>query len=151
MGLKVCCECEAQYPQKSLKRIQKQWLCFSCAREIRLEKREFIKRAVVGIRKREDLMAEWKAKRENKVPKMQGEKARVKTRNNNYLSFVEKQVLYKKYIRMGMDSEEADKKIKRDIKHLKELVERLREKKKSEEQISLKFKEEFSKLVSFSH
>lgn len=66
---------------------------------------------------------------------------------NYSLNKIEKEFLYKKYIKFGMSPPEAYKNVKKLIDHLKFFVEKLRLKKKSEEEIEIKFKQEFEKLA----
>ncbi len=64
------------------------------------------------------------------------------------MNTTEKRVLFKKYTEIdGLDFESADAKIKLVQTHLFNLMEKLREKGISEENINIRFKEEFSKLV----
>ena len=64
------------------------------------------------------------------------------------MNTTEKKVLFKKYTEVdGLDFESADVKIKLVQTHLSNLMEELREKGMSEENMNIKFKEEFAKLV----
>lgn len=65
-----------------------------------------------------------------------------------YLTKDEKSVLFKKYIQLGLSSEDADIRIKKVTDKLSNLVERLRKQRKNNEEISIRFKEEFAKLAS---
>lgn len=63
-----------------------------------------------------------------------------------YLTKVEKQVLYKKYIALGNSSGDANIKIKNFVNHLSEMVEKLKAQNKPEGEINKRFKREFEKL-----
>lgn len=65
---------------------------------------------------------------------------------NLSLTFIEKQVLFKKYVKSGMSYEQADEKIKAIVKHLRYLVEDLRERNKPEDYINERFRMEFEKI-----
>ena len=49
---------------KDLKKVNEGYLCPKCIRENRAKRREFLRRNILGIRKRSDLIKEWAAKRE---------------------------------------------------------------------------------------
>lgn len=160
-----CGTCHIEKPKRDTKKINKKIICNLCIKKRRDKHKEFIKRDILGIRKRKDLLKEWKQKRKEKEeqipPKIKGsniEKLRsdiIKRLSRKgswyafgYLTKVEKLVLYKKYVSQGMNPETASIKIKRDVKYLSEFVEKLRNKKKSDEEIGKKFKEEFAKLIA---
>ena len=63
------------------------------------------------------------------------------------VSIFERQVLFRKYIHLGLSPEEADLKIKTFCLFLKDLKEKLKKKKMSEQDINSRFKKEFEKLV----
>lgn len=58
----------------------------------------------------------------------------------------ERQVLYKKYRKIGYDHDEARDKVDNFENKLKKLKEKMKSQKKSEKDIDKKFKEEFEKL-----
>lgn len=58
----------------------------------------------------------------------------------------ERQVLLRKYIKQGLTFEEARDKVNSIVFHLKGVVKKLREKKKSKEYIKKKFLEEFERI-----
>ena len=62
------------------------------------------------------------------------------------LSSVEKQFLYRKYLKLGNTPETADSKIKDFCFYLKTLKEKLQKRKIPEEDINTRFKREFEKL-----
>jgi len=80
--------------------------------------------------------------------KIKGSKIKIYSRqSHNYLTKTEKFLLYKKYLKQGLNSEEINKKLNKIKIHLKEFVKKLQKKKESEESIDIKFKEEFAKLI----
>lgn len=66
---------------------------------------------------------------------------------NCYLTRFEKQILFKKYIKNGLDHEEANKKVKTIVKYLQDYRDKLKYKKMSDKDINMKFREEFAKLL----
>lgn len=146
MILRRCSVCSLEKRRKHLKRVNGGWFCASCISKKRKENREYLKRNVLGIRKRSELLKEWKEKMESSPPKINNSKEN--KQQPHYLSMQEKQFLFKKYRLLGMDYEEADKKIKRDIKYLSNFVKKLREQEKSEKEIGIRFKEAFARLIS---
>jgi len=153
-----CDYCSKEEIYTKMKRINGNWRCEKCVIRKRKENREHLKRDVLGIRKRSDLEKEWKIKREeseklrkiieSKAPKIKGQKIkRVCKQLHFYLTSVEKQFLYRKYQTMGLSNQEMKERIENDSKFLNDLVKELREKNKTEDEISNKFKEEFSKLI----
>ena len=66
--------------------------------------------------------------------------------NNNYLKLQEKQFLFKKYVKNGLNKPEADQKVKNFCKFLSNLSSKLSQEGKSQKQMDIKFKAEFEKL-----
>lgn len=64
-----------------------------------------------------------------------------------YLTKLEKDVLYRKYIKQGMLPHEANKRIKGNSEHLRNLVLKLQKKGLEEKDINVEFKEAFSRMV----
>jgi hypothetical protein len=62
------------------------------------------------------------------------------------ISMVERQVLFKKYIKLGYNYEEAEKRIKDFTEYLKSLKQRLRQREIPEVDINIRFKKEFEIL-----
>lgn len=62
------------------------------------------------------------------------------------LSKSERSILVKKYVNSGMDYPEANKKIKKIVSHLKSLILKLKDQKKSKDEINRRFRREFIKL-----
>ncbi len=141
--------------EKFLKRLNGGSYCTKCCIEKRAEHREFLKRDVLGIRKREDLKKEWAAKRKEKgiaktnAPKIKGQKIqRRKTSSLGlFITLDEKKVLFLKYIKKGFDQKEAGNKVKLICKKMSELLEKLRKTKKNEAEINTAFKEKFARMV----
>jgi len=63
------------------------------------------------------------------------------------LSQTEKNVLYVKYKNKGWDQKQAGERVKKIDEQLKSLVEKLKAKGETKENINVKFKQEFYKLV----
>jgi HD superfamily phosphohydrolase len=62
-----CSKCgKKEVKQKYLKRINGSWLCKKCYRILIKEKREFLKRTIIGIRTKEQQIEDWKKAREKK-------------------------------------------------------------------------------------
>ena len=160
---KIECDgkCGKKDRRRNLKRIKDSWYCISCQSERRKNHREYLKRDVLHIRKKADIMKEVAERRkrlleeynkrketEPQMPKIKGSKSRsVSNQLHFYITKDERQFLWKKYILMGLSPILANEEIKRDVKFLTEFVEKLRNQKKTDEQISSHFKEEFAKLI----
>jgi len=65
-----------------------------------------------------------------------------------YFKKEERQLLLKKYVGNGLSYDEADFQLKRNIKDLNDIMDRLRKKKKSELDIQEVFAREFDKLIN---
>lgn len=148
-----CSKCPTKVSKlKYLKKLKDGYFCKNCIKEKRQKHREYLKRDILGIRKRTKLVKEWAEKRKNQIikPKIKPIKQpKVKISVLGiYLTREERQVLYKKYIGLGLSPTEASSKVNNVSNKMKELVEKLRNKKKSEQEISKRFKEEFAKLIS---
>ena len=152
-----CGTCHLEKSKRDIKRINHEIICNFCFKERRKNHREFLKRDILGIRKRKDLVKEWEAKRKLReaiakempiIPKIKGEKIKKVSRQLHfYITKDERKFLFKKYILQGLDYDLIKEKIKRDIEYLSNLIRKLREKDKLEEEINKIFKEEFSKLI----
>jgi hypothetical protein len=141
MKRRRCNLCPNEDKEKRMKRLNGEWLCKKCYSERRKEKRSIIRDSIKTKNRR------W-AKKPDEEPKIKGVKEKkVSNRFHFYLTREEKKLLYKKYLSQGLDSESADKKIKRDIEFLDDLVIRLRKEIKDEELVGIRFKEEFAKLI----
>ena len=103
---------------KFLKKSKGEYLCKKCIRENRKNHREFLKRKVIGIRKRR---SSEKVKEEQKklnriqksiIPKIETKTKRQKINSLNlYLSKNERLVLYKQLLRNGLNSKQANKRV----------------------------------------
>ncbi len=149
-----CGDCKETFPKSQITRINKMWRCIFCTRKKRKDHREHLKRNVLGIRKRSDILIEVRERREEKR-KMSGnfslplEKVRMKKRTPGlgfYLTKLEWQVLNQKYTNQGWSYKEANQKVKGIREYLINFVQKLREEKKSEEELDIRFKEEFARL-----
>ena len=145
-----CGTCHIEKPKRDIKRINHQIICKSCIKKARYKHREFLKRDILGIRKRNATPPKIKG---SNIEKLSSDIIKRQSRKGSwyvfgYLTKVEKLVLYKKYVSQGVNPETANMKIKRDVKYLSEFVEKLRNKKKSDEEIGKKFKEELHKLIT---
>lgn len=152
MKLKECDTCKKEFPKKELKRLPNEWRCKICQRKKIKEKREFLKRKVLGIRKRSDLEKEWKKtreERENKIPKIKGSIKRVSNKNSlPYLTKTEKHFLYLKHSQNGLTPQEARERIQKDIKHINKMIYTWKQENIEDKEINRRFKEEFTKLIS---
>jgi hypothetical protein len=147
-----CETCHLIKPKSEIKRIGNELICCSCWRDRRDKKREHLKRDVLGIRKRTDLLAEWEAKREEcdklrkiVIPKINGSIIKEIKQKHYYLTSIEKYFLWKKYLEQGLDNEEIKIKIKNDVNYLNNFIDK--QKDEPEENLNKKFKEEFSKMI----
>lgn len=135
-----CEECRVSVQRKKIKRINNKWICKSCYRKKRKERREHLKKELENAQK--------KARAIDNIPNIKGSKEKKVSRDLHlYLTKEEKDVLYRKYLKKGLEYESIKEKIDRDTKYLRELTLKLKEQNKSEEEISNKFKEEFAKLI----
>lgn len=140
---------------KRLKKLKCEYFCRECLKEKKKNHREFLRREVIGIRKKEDIMKEAAERKKlneklvkERLPIIKGVKVTKKKISTLglWLTNNEKLVLYRKYVKKGLNPKEASDKIKGITTHLEELVKQMREKNKSEKEINIRFKEEFAKL-----
>ncbi len=173
MNKKTCGDCGILYRIRGLHKHQGKLICKGCKKkkekkkgfvtpsdirkeEIELEKKvpKLIKVAIKGKRKgmssgAMDLKNYFPKEEETKLPKIPGSKVRKKFNKNLRfgLSFNEKKFLLSKHMNHGLDFENAKELVNRDKEYLKEFVKKMKEEKKSGEEMSRKFKEEFAKLL----
>lgn len=147
-----CGTCHKHKPRREIKRINKEIVCNSCKKERRLKHREFLKRDILGIRKRSDLVKEWEEKRKNQPrlpPKIRGQKKTGRGSKNPYLGIyltsVEKYIIYKKYAHLGEDF--AKERLHKITEHFNQMITQCKEKERTDEEINKTFKEEFAKLI----
>ena len=151
-----CCKCEESFPsRKGLKKLNEGYFCKGCHKEKRANHREYLKRDVLGIKKREELEKEWEEKRRAKAmekPKIftPGIKSiKKKPRISSlgmYITKEEKKERYLSFIRMGMSSDEANKRIKNICEKMSELKAELKNEVNSKEELNKRFKESFEEL-----
>ena len=63
-----------------------------------------------------------------------------------YLTKIEKQVLWRKYLNQGLNAEQSHEKVENIVEYLKNLVTTLKSTNKTPKEIDIKFKEEFYKI-----
>ena len=144
--MKIECDiCNKELKRKEAIKLNHHWRCQDCQRKKKKEHREFLKREICHINKR----SPNGTRKEYHYPKLKSSKRKSLPRSKfNYLTMIEKQILFKKYIKRGLDKESIKEKIKRDTKYLSDFIKELREKQIEEENISSRFKEEFAKLIN---
>lgn len=174
-NLKECDTCGKKDRQKNLKKINGEWRCISCNSKKRKEHREFLKREICGIRKRNNLRKEWIEKRklkesiskrhEREMKKIKGSKFSVENYKklrvygrrpqktlslSLYITRNEKDVLYRILTNKGYSSKEANDHIRLISIKMEELSKKLNKEKRKKEDINIVFKEEFAKLIDRS-
>lgn len=158
---KKCEECKIEYRSKSLRKRRERLLCHRCERkELTLVPAIDPQRSIKTMERKEKKKQEKdrlkqikkikkkKLKEKDEVPKIKGSKLKTVNNYHNYITTDEKRLLYKKYIQLGYDEQSASEKVNKVCNFLSELVSRLREKKLEEENVNLRFKEEWAKLVN---
>lgn len=153
-----CGTCHIEKPKREIKRINKEIVCINpCLKERRAKHREYLKRDILGIRKRSDLVKEWAEKRKNQEqerqerlpPKIKGQKKTGRGSRNPYvgiyLTSVEKQIIYKKYAHLGLDF--AKERLNKITTHFNQMIAKKKEEGKTTEELNKTFKEEFAKLI----
>ena len=146
---------------KYLKKRKGGFLCGKCVTKNTLKHREFLKRDILGIRKRSDLLKEWAEKRELRermnnrqcpscakpqIKKPKEDRLKINTLGL-YLTKNEKLVLYKKLVHSGLSSEEANNRINNLSEQMKIIIEKLRNEVDTQEELNKRFKEGFAKLI----
>lgn len=165
-----CDECGTDVRKfKHLKKCNSGFLCGKCVSKRRLKHREFLKREILGLTKEQE-------KREIADEKNYNDRERrkkLKARQNKillssikptiksirregrprlsylgiYLIKLEKYILYKKLVHSGLDSEEAKIRIDNLSKQMQMVLENLKKIVKTKEELNIRFKEEFAKLL----
>lgn len=173
--LSECGTCRIKKPVRDIKRIKKIITCKSCMGKRRDKHREFLKRDILGIRKRSDLIKEWKEKRKLKeaiskrhakeMKKIKSSKYKIQDVKRErrfgrkpykvsslglYITRNEKEVLYQILINKSYSSQEANEHIKQMCEKMRELSIKLNKMKREKEEINIIFKEEFAKLIDRS-
>lgn len=150
---------------KHLKKVNEGFLCGNCIKENRKNHREFLKRNILGIRKRSDILKEWAEKRkvreeeQERLRKIYGDaKPKVKSVKEDrlrintlglYLTKDERLFLYKKLVQgeNPLSSEEANKRVNNLTEQMKILIEKLRDKVKTQGEFKKRFDEGFARLI----
>ncbi len=150
---------------KYLKKVNEGFLCGKCIKENRAKHREFLRREVLKIPKRSDLLKEWAEKRkvrekeQERLRKIYGDaKPEIKSSKKDklkintlglYLTKDERLFLYKKLVQgeNPLSSEEANKRIKNLTEQMKILIEDLRNKVKTPLEFRKRFDEGFARLI----
>jgi len=149
---------------KRLKKLNGGFYCKKCEQKKREEHREFLRRNVLGIKKRKELKKIWEKKRKEKEaakekqfikkqniqekPIIKGAKVKIKTRQVHcYLTHDERGFIFKKMLKQGFPEEECKERVSSMVKYLKDYVKGLREQKKKEQEVSRRFNEEFARLI----
>lgn len=153
VSLKECEICGLKEKQKNLRRINGSWICKKCYSKKRKDRREFIKRNVAGIRRREEILKEARKKREQKqnIPHIKNSKDKsINKRRNPYkgiwLTKEEKKVIYFKY--KDKSSKFINKKYNEIKNQFENLINQWRKEKINEEEMDLRFKEHFAQLTA---
>jgi len=141
MGKKECDICGKKDRQKSLKRINGQWICKKCYVIRRKNKRNKLKKEIT-IEKPIKVKPTYK-------PKIRGAKEKKISKSLHfYLAKDEKYVLYKKYKQNGWSNERIKNRMNEINKKMDELAKRLRKQNKSDKDINRIFKESLAKLCN---
>lgn len=143
-----CAKCGKVCNTKRLSKVEgeNKLFCNVCTQRLRKAKR--LKKFGHLIDKPQPRKRSISKKQDTAIPKIKD--IRKTIRVNSYgisLTIEEKQLLFRKYKKSGMDYEEANQKVKGINNHLKDLVKKLREQKKSDEQINKRFLEELEKYA----
>jgi len=144
---------------------RKTYKCEECIKKAHAERREFIKREVFGVRKKEDIMREAAERRRKRevllsivTPKPVGpvipggkEKKTFRIGSNKlhvYLTMGERQMLFTKYLRLGVPVEVIREKVDELRKVLNLISQRIRDDNKDITDVELdrKIREEFEKV-----
>jgi hypothetical protein len=141
----LCNKCNKVKKVKKATKINGSIFCPECMIEKRKEHRDFLKHEILGIKRRCDLEKEWANKRKEKAnaPVI----CVAKPKFYFSISGVERQILFKKYLKSGLSYEESDRKVKCTCNYLQDLMAELRLKIKDTKELNIRFKEEFAKLL----
>ena len=154
MKKKNCDTCKNIFRINALQKYKKKLICKRC--KIREEKKKgFVSTRDIKLEEQKKRIVKTKinpkkikTNEKETEPKIPGSKVRKKF-NRNFsmaLSFDESRFLLRKHMNLGLEFEDAKKKVNEDKDFLKEFVKEMRDKNKSDEEINIRFKEEFAKL-----
>jgi len=73
-------------------------------------------------------------------------KINIKKRGKMHLRREERALLWKKYQKLGLSKDQANDRLDKFVNYLNNLVDKLKAKGKSKDEINIKFREEFEKL-----
>ncbi len=151
----ICKDCGLFKKARELTILNKKKVCRSCLRERRASKFGKIKTKIDGEFK-ERIKLEKNAKNRAKraelrkelppKPKIKPIKKKFVRGIHMFLTKIERQIIFKKCLKMGMSEESALDRINNDVRYLQNLVEKLRSKGVKDVEINRRFKEEFAKL-----
>jgi hypothetical protein len=147
-----CDFCPTKDKLKFLKRIKGKKYCKKCASDLRKRHREeTIRRAGIADELRQlknRSRRELRAKRNPPRPKIIPIKKTPKyNKLGLFLSKQERQILYRKFLNEGLTEDKADARVKKVDKEIQKVIMKMRQKKKAEKDIAIRFKEEFEKLI----
>ncbi len=137
-----CDGCGNEFPLKKLGKIRGKYLCKKCRTDTRENHRketiEMSKRAEKGYQE-----AEKKRERRKAVditePKIKGsKKATRKEKSQSYLTFHERQDLFRILVKRGIDSEEAKERIQNLVDEQEKIRNKMKQKNKSDEDVKQK-------------
>lgn len=161
MKKKICEQCE-QVEKRKLYKINGLNLCSKCHREIRKnhrketlensdekEKIKKLNREIKNKYARERYRKRHpKKEKVSSPPIIKGSKNdKKKEKSNSYLTFQEKQILFKTLIKNGIDEEEVKQRIKELVESQKFIRRKMIEQNKSEEEIKSKQRELIERLM----
>ena len=152
--LRGCDRCGEIVKVKHIKKINGNYYCGECARQIRKahrketyensEDKENIRRLTNEL-KNKTIYESRRKKREEKLlikqsqpPKIKRSKKTRVDKNNLYLTLQEKQSLFKMLMNRGIDGDDAKERIKNLVINQKELREKMLNQKKSDKEIKIK-------------
>lgn len=148
-----CEDCKEKNRRAKIKIHKGKMLCFKCYSKcanilVNGDSNKILTRLEQEIKKTEEKIGEGVARKLIKPQRIRGSKERKLSKNSHhYLTSIEKEVLYKKYLSTGIGSDLASRKVKQDVEFLRLFKIKLKEMNLSDEETNLKFKEEFAKLI----
>ncbi|HED05187.1 MAG TPA: hypothetical protein ENI61_00715 [Ignavibacteria bacterium] len=171
MRLKGCSNCNKEFKQKKLKKIKGRFICVCCYKKDRLKHREFLKeesknnkieiKFEKSIKEKNKIKKKW----EKEIKKIKDCKLIIKKTKRPrifnyqkgkisslglYITRDEKKVLYFKLMNKGYSIQDANEYIKQISNKMSEFSKELNKSNGKEEDLNMRFKEEFAKLVERS-